>query len=222
MEVNEQTTAVIDIRPDLDQGIAALKGSIGSLLDYVKALSVDSQEDVTKATEELTIIANLKKELTATQREWTRPIVAYRDSILGVFKSVEAPLLEADQLLRGKVLAYQAQVRKDAEEAERIRVLEEQVARDKAALNGTPAVAVEAVAVPTPQPTTKGELGDSGQVMITKYRVEDFGKLPDKYKLPNDTLIGKLVRAGETDIPGVLIWKELTLAIRAKKSTGKM
>ena len=218
----EERTAQVQIAPQSDPGVAALVDDIGALLEYAKTFTIDSQAAVTTATADLVIMSNLKKQVSTKREEYTRPLMTHLDTVRGTFKTIEGPLLEADKILREKVLKYQAEVRRKAEEAERIDEAERKLAEEKAALNGTPVAEVETVAVEQPQPTTKGELGDSGQVMIAKFEIEDFAKLPDKYKLPNEPLIGKLVRAGETDIPGVRIWKEPTLAIRRKSTTGKV
>jgi len=218
----EVSTATVLIAPQQDPGVAALVDNISELLKYAQERTVENPEDVTTATEDLSIIANLKKQVSTKREEYTRPLMTHLDTVRGTFKTIEGPLLEADQILRKKVLAYQSEVMRKAEEAARIADAERRLAEEKAALNGTPVAEVETVAVEKPQPTTKGELGDSGQMMIAKYEIVDFSLLPDKYKLPNDALIGKLVRAGETDIPGVRIWKEPTLAIRRKTTTGKV
>jgi len=218
----EEKTAQVQIAPQSDPGVAALVTNIGELLKYAQERTITSQEDVAIATADLTIISNLKKQVATKREEYTRPLMTHLDTVRGTFKTIEGPLLEADKILREKVLEYQAGVRRKAEEAERIAEAERKLAEEKAALNGTPVAVVETVAVEQPKPTTKGELGDSGQMMVAKFEIEDFAKLPDKYKLPNEVLIGKLVRAGETDIPGVRIWKEPTLAIRRKSTTGKV
>ena len=50
-----------------------------------------------------------------------------------------------------------------------------------------------------------------------KYRIDDVTKLPAQYLIADDKKIGKVVRAlgGDTDIPGVTVWAEDVVAVRA-------
>ena len=207
-------TAILNVTPQSDPAVRAFSDSIDALLKYANERSITSQADVKTATEDLSIISKLKKEIEAKRKEYTSPLDAHLKVINAVFKGVQEPLLEADGILRKKVLGYQTEMARQAAEAERIAAEEARLAEEKAALTGQPVEPTESAVVAPPKTTTKGEFGTSGQAMIAKFEVEDFAKLPDKYKLPNDALIGKLVRAGETDIPGVRIWKEPTLVVR--------
>lgn len=218
----EQSTALVDIAPRNDEAVAALVDNIGVLLEDAHKRTVESQEDVLKATEDLAIIKNLMEAVAAKKEEYTRPLMQHLDGVRGVFKEISIPLGQADQILRDKVKAYQQEVRARAEEAERIAALEQEAADAKALLTGAIAEAVKPVQVVGPQATTKGEVGDSGQMMIAKHRVIDFALLPDEYKIVNETYLGRIVRAGKTEIPGVEIWKEPTLQVRRKKSTGRV
>lgn len=204
----------VQVAPQLDDSVQAFRDSIGALLKYAQERDVTSQDDVRIATEDLSVVARLKKEIEAKRREYTSPLDQHLRDINSVFKSVQEPLLLADTIIRKKVLAYQTEMARKAAEAERIAAEERRLAEEKAALTGQPVEPIEIPVLAPIETTTNGELGTSGQRMIAKYEVEDFASVPDKYKLLNEALVGKLVRAGETDIPGIRIWKEPTLVVR--------
>lgn len=220
----DSETAVVQIAPQNDAGVAALVDNISELLKYAQTRSIGSLEDVTIATEDLTIMANLKKAVYTKKEEYTRPLMTHLDGVRDVFKSIHEPLAQASQILRAKVLAYQAKVQRKADEATRIAFEERRLAEEKAALNGTPVAEVEQVQVETPQPTTKGELGDSGQAMITKWEVTAFALVPDDYKKIDEGVLTPVVKAskGKITIPGIRIWQEPTLQVRPKKTTGNI
>jgi len=220
----EAPIAIVQIAPQSDAGVAALVDNIGALLEYAKTCTVNSQAAVTTATADLVIVANLKKQVATKREEYTRPLMTHLDTVRGTFKTIEGPLLEADKILREKVLAYQAEVKRKADEALRIAEAERKLAEEKAALNGTPVAEVTTVAVEQPHPTTRGELGDSGQAMITKWEVVDFALVPDDYKMIDVGILTPVVKAskGKIQIPGIRIWQEPTLAIRRKSTTGSV
>jgi hypothetical protein len=209
-----QAIVSVNVAPQLDTSVQAFHENIEALLKYADERTITSQDDVRVATEDLTIIASLKKEIEAKRKGYTSPLDQHLKDINSVFKTVQQPLLLADSIIRKKVIGYQTEMAQRAAEAERIANAERRLAEEKATLTGEPVEKTEAPVVRPVETTTNGELGTSGQRMIAKYEIEDFSKVPDKYKLPNDALIGKLVRAGETEIPGIRIWKEPTLVVR--------
>ena len=55
------------------------------------------------------------------------------------------------------------------------------------------------------------------QRTVRKFRVTDFAKLPDEYKLPNEVLLGKVARENpgvSFAVPGVEFYSESVLAAR--------
>jgi hypothetical protein len=67
--------------------------------------------------------------------------------------------------------------------------------------------------MPTVEAPAKTVHTASGKVTIRsvwKHRVTDFDALPDEYKIADDVKIGKVVRAGIRQIPGVEIYEEKT------------
>ena len=211
----ESVIATVEVRvsPEADNSVQALADEVSHLAVYAEARTISSVADVKAATEDLSIISGLKKALEAKRKEYTGPLDALKKSIDATFKRIMEPLEEANQVTRNKVLAYQAEQTRKAHEAQRIADAEAQLARDKAALNGTPTPVTPTLVIPEPPTTSHGELGTTGQRMIRKWRLVDFALVPDKYKSLNEGLIGKLVRAGERDIPGIDIYEEPILTV---------
>ena len=53
---------------------------------------------------------------------------------------------------------------------------------------------------------------------VWKWELVNFALVADKFKVLNEVLVGKMVRAGERDIPGVRIYSEDEIAITPKVS----
>ena len=207
------TTVSVQAAPETDASVTDLADQVTALLDYANERTVESYADVKAATEDLSIIAGLRKALAAKQKEYTSPLDALKKSILSSFQRVTAPLEQANQVTRNKVLAYQAEQKRIADEKAAILRQEQELAERKARLNGTPVPPAGKMTIPEPPTTSHGELGTSSQRKIAKWRLVDFAQVPDKYKTLNEALVGKLVRAGERDIPGIEVYEETILAV---------
>ena len=102
--------------------------------------------------------------------------------------------------------------------AEDIARVERETAERKATLTGDPLILPGPIEAPPVAPDLyRTEMGTLGKAAIWKFEVIDFSLLPDRFKMENATLIGKVVRAGEREIPGVKIWSEDTLRVTARK-----
>jgi hypothetical protein len=51
---------------------------------------------------------------------------------------------------------------------------------------------------------------------IRKYKIVDFAKLPDEYKLENAVLLNKVTKAGVPTIAGVEFYYEDVLTVRSR------
>ena len=73
-----------------------------------------------------------------------------------------------------------------------------------------------AVSAPVPAAAAPKPAGISTR-KVWKFEVTDAAKLPPEYLVPDIKKIGKVVRAlqGDTEIPGVRVYSEDTMAVRA-------
>jgi len=186
--------------------------------DYAEKRVIVTAEDLKPATDDLSIIARLKKALEEKRKEYVEPINDHLKAVNEAFKTFTDPLNNADKLTRQKILGYRAEQERQRQEIEEIAKLEREAAERKAALTGEPVVIPEVVEAPAVAPKHyRTDMGTLGTAKIWKFEVVDFSLLPDRFKMENAALIGKVVRAGEREIPGVRIWEERTLRITTKE-----
>jgi len=214
----EQTTAVINIAPNLDEEILKLVGEAERLRVYAQSRVVNNTETLKSATEDLSFIAQVKKALEAKRTEYVKPINAHVKGINDTFKLITSPIEEADQLTRSKVNAYMAEERRKIAETEEVNRLRMEAARKEAALNeGELSESIDLIKAPAPPPSTvRTDVGSASTVMVKKWEVVNFEQVPGEYKMLDASRIGKVVKAGIPSIPGIRIWEEPTLRVNPK------
>jgi len=135
----------------------------------------------------------------------------------------EQPLIDAENFLKPQIKRYlDLQEAKRIAEENRLRI-EAQIAEENRRLaeaaqleaEGLKAEAEAILDTPAPivMPTVEKTTPKADMRLyrkVWKFEVTDFAKLPDQYKMPNDSAIGQVVRAlkEKTKIPGVRIWQE--------------
>lgn len=212
-------TAVVKIEPASNREVVALYNEAIRLREYSEARVITEVAHLTPATEDLSIIARLKKALEEKRKEYVKPLQDHIKAINDAFKALMEPIEVADQVTRKKILAFQAEQERIKAEQEEINRLKIEAAKKEAALTGIASGEVKLVEViPEAPDRVETDLGASGVATIWKFEVVDFALLPDRFKMENATLIGKVVRAGEREIPGVRIWSEKNLRVTPKDS----
>lgn len=217
-----RTTAIIKVGPEHDSAILVLAQEAKKLRDYAMARVITTETDLKPATEDLSIIARVKKALSEKKAEYLKPIKAHVDAVNTAFTSITAPLDEADTVTRGKILTFRQEQERRVREAEEINRLRVEAAKREATLNGTGEITVETtlLEVPATLPNhVRTELGSLGTAKTWKFEVVDIKMLPDDYKVANEVKIGQVVRAtkGTISIPGVKIWSEESIRITTTK-----
>ena len=218
MEKTEPATALITIKPEENKAVIDLHKQALRLEHYAKALVITSDDDVKTSTNDLSIIAGLKKAIEEKRKEYTQPINDHLKAINEAFKAFTEPLNQADQITRHKIIDYRAEQERIRQEQEEINRLRIEAANKEMALKGELTESVELVEVQAePAKHYRAEAGTLGTATIWKFEVIDFSLLPDEYKLPDATKIGKVVRAGLRSIPGVRIYSEELLKVTTNK-----
>lgn len=215
---NVGITAVIKVGPEHDPAVLALAAEAGKLRDFALIRVIATDADLSPATEDLSIIAKVKRALAGKKVDYLKPIKAHIDAVNAAFTSILAPLDEADLLTRNKVKDYRVAVEKRRLEAEEINRKKQELAQQEAKFNGTGEITIDTtpVEVPTPVSRVVTGLGTAGIMKIRKYRITDFAKLPDQYKIENSALLNKVVKAGIPEIPGVEIYEEETIRVTTR------
>ena len=216
--------AVANVLPDLDPVVIKLREEVHKLLAYSQQRAVATIGDAGSATNDLTIMSELKKALDGKRKEYLKPLQDYQKSIRDVFDSISIPLEQANKVTKDKVLAFkreQERRRQEAEEAARLQREADAAARKVLEETGeiiggqseAPVVIPDAVST-----QVHADLGTSGVTKTWRFEVTDFTEVPDKYKVPNDVAILKVIRAGG-DIPGIKAWQEEGLRVTTKKES---
>ncbi len=92
-----------------------------------------------------------------------------------------------------------------------------EAARKEMELKGELTEEIKEVVVPPPPPAhVHTDVGTLGTAKIRKFEVIDFNLLPNAYKMVDATKLGKVVRAGLDNIPGVRIWTEESLRVSTR------
>uniref|UniRef100_A0A6M3JT63 Uncharacterized protein n=1 Tax=viral metagenome TaxID=1070528 RepID=A0A6M3JT63_9ZZZZ len=213
-KIYESSQAVIKVGPESDEKVIALTTEVNKLLVYASNLAVKTSEDVKKVTNDLGMVGHLSKAIEAKRIEYVAPIDEHKKAVNEVFKTLLTPLKAADTLMRDAVLAYRKREAGERAKEEAINRLRMDAAQKEMELKGELTQPVELVEERAEQPVRyRAEAATAGVAKIPKWELIDFALLPDRFKMENATLIGKVVRAGEREIPGVRIWLEESLRV---------
>jgi len=214
----DSSVAVINIAPADDLVVCNLREEIVKLSNYATFRVIKCDEDLTPATDDLALIARLKKALKEKQDEYVKPIKAHLDKVQFVFKDLLACLDDIDKTNREKIAAYRAEQLRKQREADEINRQKEELARKEAAFNGTGEFTVDTTPVEAPAPVKKvsTNMGTVSTARVWKYEIVDPSQIPEEYKVIDYAKITKVVKAGCRNIPGVRIYEEETIRVMAR------
>lgn len=217
--MEEKATALVQVNPGSDAKVAALYNEGVKLKEYAESRVIQSDEDVVTATNDLSIIAGLKKsieELRTTQ--YTKPLNDHLKAINAAFKDFVAPIEQADTINRRKVQDYRAELERRRQEQERINLLREEAAKAEMALKDEITEPVNLVEVAPVQPKRYiASTGELGTAKIKKWELSDMREVPEEYKMLDSARITKVVKAGIPSIPGIRIYEDEVLRVTAQK-----
>ncbi len=212
-----ESIAIIHIKPEADLVILSLLAEANRLLDYAEKRVILTDADMETATNDLTVIARVKKSLLEKKAEYWKPIKVHLDAITASFQTLLTPIEDADRVTRGKWTAYRNEQTRRKAEADKLNQDAIDLARRQATFNGgeitvdlTPAVA------PTPVAKVRTDLGSAQTVKTRKYRVVNFALLPDAYKLENSALLNRVTKSGIPEIDGVEFYFEEGIRVNVR------
>jgi len=212
------TSVTVKIAPNQDVAIARYVEQAEGLLGYAQDRNIRTADDVQSATEDLNLIANLKKAMDEKKAEYLGPLNTHVKEVNATFKLLMEPILEADRLTRDKVMEWRADEKRKAEEAEEINRLRLEADRKEAAANdGVISESAPPIEVPaTPARRVETAVGTAGIQKVRKWEVVSFADLPDDYKVADAGRITKQVKAGIGAIPGLRIYEEEVLTVKPR------
>lgn len=213
-----ESTALIKINPGADERVVALQREVNSLCQWAETLTIATPEHVVQATTDLSLLSGLKKSIEEVRKGYTGPLNDHLKAVNEAFKALSGPLEQADATTRSKILAYRREEQRKAAEVEEINRLRMEAARKEAALNdGEIKEAPVVLEVPqAPATRVSTDVGTLGTMKVRKWEVEDLLKVPADYMMIDAAKVGRVVRAGISSIPGIRIYEEETLTVRAR------
>lgn len=211
--MSELDTSIIQV-PEANVTIESFQEQVDKLLVYSQARVVVCDDDAKGATDDLSVMSSLKKNIEERRKEYVSPLNDKVKVINNLFKTITEPLDEADKITRKKVLDYRAEQERQRREAEAINQAKQDLARREMELKGEITVDTKPVEVPqAPAKVVRGALGSAGTAKVWKWQVEDFAKIPDQFKTTDDKKILKAVQGGQS-IQGIKAWQEETLRVK--------
>lgn len=203
-----------------------------------KEITVRSENILTEAREleiqedgQFQAAGEMVKDIKALQKsideEYDPAIKAAHEAhmkIMATKKKQSEPLKTAEGILKEKIAAYrqEAECKRREEEARRreeLRKQEEERRLREAEETGDESILDEPIIVPDIASASNNHIKGISFSEKWDYRIVDFSKLPDEYKLPNKTKLGQIVRALKTEagktIPGIEVFSESVVSARA-------
>lgn len=210
------TNALTPCGPETNVAVVKLKDQINLAVDYAEKRIVANADDVKEATKDLGLIAQLKKGLEAERISYTGPLGALTSQINAFFKTLSDPIGQADTITRQKVLAYNAEVERKRQAAQRIEDEKLRLAQEEMELSGETTVNLAPVEAPAPTPRlVSTAYGTSGKTQVWKYEVVDFSKVPDEYKTIDNSMVNAVAKKHHDTkpIPGIRFYAEESLRV---------
>ena len=217
-EIIEQR-ALVKVKPEIDAEVVSFYQEALKLQEYATARVIATIEDTKLATDDLSIIARVKKALKEKRDGYIKPLKSYLDEVNDAFKTLMFPIEEADRITRDKMLAYQreqGEIRRKQEEINRKRL---EAANEEMKLKGELSEPVNLVEViPEASKRVMTDTGSAGQRDNWKYEVENFALVDDMYKMINAGVLTPIVKAskGKITINGIRIYNEPIIAVNTR------
>jgi len=214
MATTAENTVELQVIENDERVQDVVQGSI-ELVERAQGIEIADDESDVEAAEFLAQVKTARKRVDELRHWFTDPLETQKKAIIARFKTTDAPLEQAQKIVGRKHIAYQSAKEEAArKEQERLRRLAE--ARQERAVRRAEEKGLEAPTPVIPMPTVEAPAKTihtaAGAVTTRKvwqHEVVDFAALPDEYKVPDDVKLGKVVRAGVREIPGVRIFDEM-------------
>lgn len=150
-------------------------------------------------------------------RHWfTDPLEAQKKAIISRFKDADLPLAEAEKIVGEKHLAWDRLQREIArKKQERAELVAKRKAEKALAAGRETPVVIPLPTVAAPPKTVRTASGSLTTRTEWRFEVLDPTAIPAEYLTPDLVKIGKVVRAGVREIPGLRIYAVETLGGRS-------
>lgn len=191
-----------------DKEVALVRTQASKALAAATALEIKTPEDMVAATDHLSKMKSVAKMIKARKEAITKPLMEALNSARDLFKPIEQDLASAEGTIKTKMLAYNAEQDRKAEE-ERIRLAKRV---EKGTMKAETAVAKMENIQDAPT-TTTGKVGQVSTRTVKKYRVTNESLIPREYLMPDMSKITEALKVGK-DVPGAEMYEEKVIAAR--------
>lgn len=225
-EVAPKVIQFTDLSP---QEITELANKVTDLVDKAKDYKITDTVTREEANVTLKLIVELNKAIELRRVAITKPMLDAKAGIDTKFKVISKPLAEIEKSLRNEVARdINEQQRLAKIEEERLQKIADEKAKEVESQYGNTSnpllqelVKTETKSItkeimkdaPTVTNSFKSSVGSSSVRTVKKFRVIDISKIPDKYKMVDESLVNRVIRQAEnrvTEIPGIEIYDDST------------
>lgn len=183
--------------------LAAIEKEISPMVSKAQSYEITNVQQVDEASVFLRELQQTEKRIEDKRTEITKPMNQSLKAINDLFKKVSAPIIQARGLLTNRILTWRR------EEADRI---EKEEARRRKIQDAHAEMGHE-VNAPVMIQRTETTIGNTRVSKVWKWKLEDFGKLPDDFKGIDGVKINAVIRGGIREIPGLKIYEEEALSV---------
>lgn len=211
--------ALIKVKPLQDDLIKSQVDNAEMALQYAQMRVVTNQKEAEDATNDLSLIAKMRKIANGYMADYTKPIKAHLDAVKTDFDSIMKPLEEADTITRQKLGDYRKEQERKVREQEAINRDKMELARREMELNGELSQPIDLIETKVHVPTVvRADAGTSGMRDNWTYEITDFAVLPNEYKVPNTSLLNSLAKSVKDTraIPGLRIYNDRVVVVRPR------
>ena len=203
-------------------------GRAGELVQMAARCIIQSDEDLGKASDLLKFIKTLFKKAEEERKSITDPINASVKILNAKFKTITDPLDKAEKDIKAKILAFELDKRRKAEEAARIeqaRLATEQADRILNDIEATIFDDVPEIDLSTPEPASldpfkapapiRGNYGSTTTLVKRwTFEVTDISKVPPEFLEVNLVAVREEIRKGIRTIEGIRIFETESVSSR--------
>lgn len=197
--------AVIDIGFDEPTNAIAVQSVVSDMVDFAKALVVDSDVAYKKITSLYRQARDWKKCIETKRKEMTEPFRKQVSTINDKAKELTDPLDAVVEIANAKSAAYLQRLEEE-------RKAEEARLRESAAMLDC----AEELYIPPVETTVRGNGAISYNKKEMKFNVTDLSKVPLKYLMVDEAAVKRDMALGIITIPGLEIFETTTTKLRVR------
>ena len=189
----------------LTKELAPIKAKVSQAISASNSLVIKKEEHLTPATELLGKIKTVGRAIKQKKETITKPLNEALRNARAFFNPIEKEYLEAERIVKSKMLEYQnAQIKKAEIKSEKIaeKVEAGEMSFDKAA---------DKIEKVTPDKVIEAKESAVQFRTIKEVVIEDKTKIPREYLIPDMVRIRKIALAG-VEIAGIKVVEKQTVA----------